>query len=141
MKKSVFMLVVATSLLIGIGAFAQNSNRPIAVPPEGQRPTMEQRVKNQTDHLRTTLALTDEQTQKVYDLKLKNAKQRQALRAECAAQMKQILTTEQFATWEKSRQSRGCVYGEQPSPRHRVKPGAGCCDSGRRAQAKGCCRR
>ncbi|MEG1611186.1 MAG: hypothetical protein RRZ83_00605 [Alistipes sp.] len=126
MKKSVFMLLAAIGLLLGVGASAQNRNCPMALSPDGACTTMEQRVKTKTEQLRKTLSLTDKQAQQVYDVKLKYAKQRQALRAECAAQMKQILNDEQYATWEKTRNSRTCFNGAKPAPRQRMKPGAGC---------------
>jgi Spy/CpxP family protein refolding chaperone len=109
------MLFVFAVALPG-SLYAQNS-----VPPQMKAPSPEEMSKKVTEKMKEKLKLTDEQTQKVSDINLKYAQQmdeirkqntqpadRQAnhekmkeLREKKLAEMKTVLTPEQFEQYQK----------------------------------------
>jgi len=98
-------------------SFAQNQYQRTLKTPE-------QRVPSISNYLAKVLTLSDDQKTKVYNLALdgatkmkdareKNAEDRQAMRSamkqirdEFDAQMKNVLTPDQFASWQKMKEDR-----------------------------------
>ena len=95
--------------MVGSVAFAQQSEGR----ERGERPTAEQIAKRQTDRMKKALSLDEKQYAKVYKLNLKQAKRqakmwRKSFEQQRAfkADVKLILTAEQFAKYEQGEKAR-----------------------------------
>lgn len=128
-------LFVAALLVVGMTAFAQEK--------EGRkrdRLTSEQKVDLQVKKMTTDLSLNEKQVAQVKDLVTKQVEKREAKRAEvkadkeqaraemktkmkeeqaaASADMKKILTPEQYTKWEKMREERNEKMKEKLLERH-----------------------
>ena len=110
MKKMIFAAML--SLVMTSGSLMA---QPKEQAPK-QPPTVEERSQRQTERLTKHLALTEEQQKQVYATTLEQNKQMDAL----FAQMKQILTTEQFIRWAQMQ-----TPYRKPQPKMGVKQGKG----------------
>lgn len=119
--KKVFLVAL---MLIGITTFAQDKTERKG-RPERAKLTAEQKVEKQVEHLKTDLNLNEKQTAEVKALVSKQVAKREAKKAEMDAQkeknraemkakmleeqnatkaeMKKILTAEQYTKWEAGR--------------------------------------
>ena len=95
--------------MVGSVAFAQQSEGR----ERGERPTAEQIAKRQTDRMKKALSLDEKQYAKLYKLNLKQAKRqakmwRKSFEQQRAfkADVKLILTAEQFAKYEQGEKAR-----------------------------------
>jgi Spy/CpxP family protein refolding chaperone len=120
-KTMILSALAAVGLLSGVSLQAQDnsSNAPAGAPPAGQRGGGN-RMMN-IDTLKKQLDLSDDQVAKVKPILEDMQKQMQALRADTtlsqtdrrakmkeirdgeAAKLKEVLTADQYAKWEKSR--------------------------------------
>lgn len=140
MKKGIFAIAAALCLLAGSNASAQNAdNRNKQIVKE--RPTVEQIAQRRTDRMTKELGLDEVQSKKVYTVVLKQQQQieshREQMRKERqveAAQMKSILTTEQYDKWMQMQGPRPCEHrgkmqqGKCPGQ----EKGKACCQNGRK---------
>ncbi len=128
MKQRIFSVAAALCMLAASGAYAQNRNPKQETLRE--RPTVEQMTRRQTERMTRELGLDEVQAKKVYAINLKRNQQMEACRAEMqknrqseAAEMKSVLTDEQYGTWSQ-------MQGPMPSA-HRGKMDKngkqGCC--------------
>lgn len=116
MKKTIFATALALFLMAGTMTFAQ-AGKP--GPQKGEQFTVEQIAQSKTDRIVKNLSLNDEQAKKIYDLNLTQAKEMKAQREKMqakrearAAEMKKILTTEQYTQWEQMRGPKGGMNGQ-----------------------------
>ena len=100
------ILLLAGALFIATSAFSQQGG------PRNEM-TKEQRAEHSSQRMQAQLGLTDEQTQKIYDVMLKREEQlvnnRDAMRQrreEMDKQLIQILTPEQFDKYQQNRMER-----------------------------------
>ena len=118
MKALIKSALVCMMAIVAVGVSAQ--------PPQGQRQqaTPEERAKQRTEQLKKDLGLNETQEKQVYDLQLKMMKEMEAMRGsgqtdrekmrtemgkrqtEMTAEMKKILTEDQFKKWEKQEAER-----------------------------------
>lgn len=122
MKK---MLILLAAFTLTAGAASAQTQAAKPAPGRAQRGQManktpEQRADARTQQLTKSLGLSADQTEKVRQLNLAQAKEMQTLRAKSAAnrqeakatrdrheaQLKAILTTEQYAKYEQQRTER-----------------------------------
>lgn len=103
------LLLAVVALMVGSVAFAQQSEGR----ERGERPTAEQIAKRQTDRMKKALSLDEKQYAKLYKLNLKQAKRqakmwRKSFEQQRAfkADVKLILTAEQFAKYEQGEKAR-----------------------------------
>jgi len=133
-------LFLALLLVVGVAAMAQDKKER---RPEGKRLTTEQKVDLQVKKMTKDLALNEKQAAEVRTLVTKQVAKREATKEEIKAQkaqkreetkaqmledeatlsadMKKILTPEQFTKWEKIRKERIANMKEKMSER-RAKP-------------------
>lgn len=116
MKKKI--LAVLTAAIVMAGSAVAQPQRPDGGKRE--KPTPEQIAKRYTDRMTNDLNLTQEQAQKLYQINLTKVQQMQqkaeARKAEMAAErqkseaeMKELLTPEQYQKWSEMRaKSRNC---------------------------------
>ena len=144
MKQRIFAFAAALCLLAAPGAFAQNNNRKPGQTPK-QRPTVEQMVQRQTERQAKELGLNETQAKQVYTLNLKQAQQMESHRAQMlkerqayAAEMKSVLSAEQFDKWS---QMQGPKPGAQHGHGKMYKEGKqGCCkQNGKAAKDRNGC--
>lgn len=120
MKKIIILLTVNILVVIGF-AFAQPPQGP---PPFGaERPKPEQVAKMQTAQLKKELGLTAAQEKKIYQLHLNEAQKREALFIKAQkeheameAQLKKILTAEQWGKFEQMAKERNGMPPRPPLP-------------------------
>lgn len=153
MKKSIFAVAMAVIMMTSVSVSAQGRGAMAGAPKE--KPTVEQMAQHRTDMMKKNLNLTDEQAKKVYDLNLKRAKDMEKNRSNAEtdrqkrmdamqsartaedAQMKSILTPEQYATWQQNQQRSAQKKDGMRGQQHQGKGGkAGCGEKG-----KGCCKK
>ncbi len=117
MKKTFFAAFMAFCLLAGSSAFAQQ-NRSAQAPKE--RPTAEQMAQHRTERMTKELGLNEAQAKQVYALNLQQAKAMEAKRDDKQAdrqkmqtarqandaQMKSILTADQYTKWSEMQNAR-----------------------------------
>lgn len=144
MKKSLFTALAVVCMMIETGVSAQEATATKRQMPEGEKPSVEQVAKIRAERLGEKLSLSEQQVKEIYELNLEAVKQRRELaetRQENAAKMKQILTAEQYATWEKMKQSNeksGHKFS-QNGRLHKLAPDHAKCDSSACAgHTKGC---
>jgi Spy/CpxP family protein refolding chaperone len=121
-KTMILSALAAIGLLSGVSLQAQdnNTNAPAGAPPAGQRGGGNRGAMT-IDTLKKQLDLSDDQVAKVKPILEDMQKQMQALRADTtlaptdrrakmkeirdgeAAKLKEVLTADQYAKWEKSR--------------------------------------
>ncbi len=109
MRKSLFAALLAVCTMIASGAAAQYRNRPAGMNPDGQRPTTEEIARMRAARMTEALGLDQKQSEAVYEQCLGMARLQQQMaemRKDNAAKMKQILNEEQYAKWQKMRESR-----------------------------------
>ncbi len=101
--KNRMILLLAGAFFIATSAYSQQGG------PRKEM-TKEQRAEHSSQRMKTQLGLTDEQTQKIYDVMLKREEQlvnnRDAMRQrreEMDKQLSQILTPEQFDKYQQNR--------------------------------------
>ncbi len=120
MKKSIFAVAIAALMMMSVSVSAQGQKAASNAPQA--KPTVEQVAQHRTDMMKKNLNLSDAQAKKIYDLNLKRAKEIEKNRTAAAAdkqtrmdamksaraaedaQMKSILTPEQYATWQQNLQ-------------------------------------
>jgi len=143
-------LAALTVLLAGANVGAQERKNM----ERGERPTAAEVAKMRTQRMTEALDLTPEQQKQVEQLNLEQARKmeaRQADRQNVKAQMKEILTPEQYAEWERMN-AHGHRRGHGPgmkgdSAGHGCKAyRQGCCKSGKDACGKNgdgtsCCKK
>lgn len=132
--KKLMIGVAALLLATGTNLFAENRT-------DAKRPTAEQVARRQTDRQVEHLKLDKKQSKELYRLNLERNREMQRTRkamrkshAKRTEQMRSILTPEQFAQWQKMRQShcRRMEQGERPdlcrcNGRAHRGPGEGAC--------------
>jgi len=140
MKQRIFAVAAAVCLLAAPGAFAQNRNTKSDMPKE--RPTAEQMAQRQTERLTKELGLNETQAKKVYAINLKQAQQMAAHRAEMfkerqanAAEMKSVLSAEQFDKWSQMQGPKPCAHRSQM----RKGDKQGCCKQNKACKDNGAC--
>lgn len=133
-------LIVATLLVVGITAFAQEKE---GIRPGREKLTAEQKVDFQVKKLTKDLDLNEKQSEQVKALVSKEVEKREAKRAEMdelkkkkreemkaqrdadqtalRSEMKKILTVDQYAKWEKGREERKEHMKEKMWERRKVK--------------------
>ena len=116
MKQRIFAVAAAFCLLAAPGAFAQNQNRSKSATPK-ERPTVEQTARRQTERMTKELGLDEVQAKKVYAINLKRNQQMEAVRTEMqrnrqaeAAEMKSVLTDEQYGKWSQMAGPMPCAH-------------------------------
>jgi hypothetical protein len=114
-------LIVAALLVVGLTTYAQEK--------EGRRVgkeklTSEQKVNLQVKKMTKDLDLNEKQTKDVRALVTKQVEKREAIKIQMQAEkeavtveMKKILTTEQYAKWEKNREEKIENFKEKMSER------------------------
>ena len=129
-------IIVAVLLVVGITAFAQEKK---GRPAGREKLTSEQKVDFQVKKMTTDLNLNEKQVKDVRALVAKQVDKREAKKAEMknlqtkkseerraqmkieqavvSAEMKEILTAEQFAKWEKNREEKKEKMKEKMSER------------------------
>ncbi|HNP32214.1 MAG TPA: hypothetical protein PKN96_02850 [Flavobacterium sp.] len=129
-------VIVAALLVVGITAFAQEKKERKF---DGDKLTKEEKVDLQVKRMTKDLNLNEEQTKQVQALVAKEVDKREAKRAEMqqkkaqekdkmraemeanqsafSAEVKKILTPEQYAKWEKTREERKEKMKERMSNR------------------------
>lgn len=121
-------------MMIGTGVSAQEATATKRQMPEGEKPSVEQVAKIRAERLGEKLSLSEQQVKEIYELNLEAVKQRRELaetRQENAAKMKRILTDEQYASWEKMKQTnRESGHKFRQNERlHKLAPDPEKCDS------------
>lgn len=120
MKKTIILLPFILLCFIGFG-YAQPPQGP---PPFGaERPSPEQVAKMQTAQLKKELGLNAAQEKKIYQLHLNEAQKREALfmkaqkeHEQMEAQLKKILTAEQWGKFEQMSKERNGMPPRPPLP-------------------------
>ncbi|MCM1151938.1 MAG: DUF4890 domain-containing protein [Alistipes sp.] len=145
--KRIFAVAAALCLLAAPGAFAQKQqqNQNGRMPKE--RPTVEQMAQRRTERMTRELGLDQTQAKKVYAINLRQAQQMEAHRAQMlkerqtdAADMKSVLSAEQYDKWSQMQGSRpGAHRGKMNKDAKR-----GCCKQGKDCNGdkdgKNCCK-
>lgn len=141
--KRIFAVAAALCLLAAPGAFAQKQNRNSEMPKE--RPTVEQMAQRQTERMTKELGLDQSQAKKVYAINLKQAQQMEAHRAQMlkdrqanAADMKSVLSAEQYDKWSQMQGPKPCAHRGKMNKEAKQ----GCCKQNKACggdkESKGC---
>ncbi len=89
-------VMIIAALLVAGSAFAQR--------PEGRDP--KEVAAKRAEHMATELGLNADQRTKLEAIFLHEAEQMKAIREKHEAEMRSVLTPEQYAAWEKKREER-----------------------------------
>lgn len=88
--------MIVAALLVAGSTFAQS--------PEGRNP--KEVAAKRAEHMATELGLNADQRTKLEAIFLHEAEQMKAIREKHEAEMRSVLTPEQYAAWEKKREER-----------------------------------
>lgn len=134
------------TILVGASAGAQENGKR----DRGERPTAAEMAKMRTEHMTKALELTPDQQKQVEQFYLDQAQKMEDRKAEVdadKAKMKEILTADQYAEWERMNE-RGAHRGPGPGPkmkgdsvRHGCKAGNADCCKAKGRQSGSCCKK